>query len=263
MICCVSPADTNFEESTSALKYAHRARNIKNKVVVNRDPTSAAFALFHRQIRLLQMEVVRLRGGDPQDPASCAAVLKELEGGAGGGGSVAGGTGGRGGMVPPSPLMDRSYSEGTKGAVPSSILLPPTARESELESRAEDLDAEVIRLTKELKKLKVVREESTDALAMAQAERDYYKAKLEGVDVSGQLGTPAPVPTHKGGGPVATLPTSLEGDEGKGSTTNGVVPPPPPFSRTVSCPEMVLLLLLLLLPLSPSPVPGMCPPGRG
>lgn len=39
MICCVSPAYVNFSESVNALKYANRARNIKNKPVVNRDPT--------------------------------------------------------------------------------------------------------------------------------------------------------------------------------------------------------------------------------
>lgn len=39
MICCVSPAAINFNESVNALRYANRARNIKNKPIVNRDPT--------------------------------------------------------------------------------------------------------------------------------------------------------------------------------------------------------------------------------
>jgi hypothetical protein len=37
MIACVSPADVNFEESMNTLKYASRARAIRNKPVVNRD----------------------------------------------------------------------------------------------------------------------------------------------------------------------------------------------------------------------------------
>lgn len=41
MIACVSPAESNFEESLNTLKYASRARRIKNKPVVNRDPQSA------------------------------------------------------------------------------------------------------------------------------------------------------------------------------------------------------------------------------
>ena len=35
MVTCVSPADINFEETLNTLKYANRARNIKNKAVVN------------------------------------------------------------------------------------------------------------------------------------------------------------------------------------------------------------------------------------
>jgi len=38
MIACVSPSSTNYEETLNTLKYASRARNIKNKPVVNRDP---------------------------------------------------------------------------------------------------------------------------------------------------------------------------------------------------------------------------------
>ena len=44
MIACVSPAEINFEETLNSLKYASRARNIKNKPIVNRDPNSAQIA---------------------------------------------------------------------------------------------------------------------------------------------------------------------------------------------------------------------------
>lgn len=44
MIACVSPAEINFEETLNTLKYAFRARNIKNKPIVNRDPNSAQIA---------------------------------------------------------------------------------------------------------------------------------------------------------------------------------------------------------------------------
>jgi kinesin family protein 4/21/27 len=37
MIACVSPADTNVDETVSTLRYADRARKIKNKVIVNID----------------------------------------------------------------------------------------------------------------------------------------------------------------------------------------------------------------------------------
>ena len=38
MIACVSPSEINFEETLTTIRYASRARNIKNKPVVNRDP---------------------------------------------------------------------------------------------------------------------------------------------------------------------------------------------------------------------------------
>ena len=34
MIACVSPSDRDFMETLNTLKYANRARNIKNKVIM-------------------------------------------------------------------------------------------------------------------------------------------------------------------------------------------------------------------------------------
>lgn len=47
MIACVSPADINREESLNTLRYADRARRIKNKPVVNRDPMAAQVRMQH------------------------------------------------------------------------------------------------------------------------------------------------------------------------------------------------------------------------
>ncbi|KAM9329949.1 kinesin-like protein KIF27 [Gastrophryne carolinensis] len=38
MITCISPSTSNFDESLNSLKYANRARNIKNKPIVNYNP---------------------------------------------------------------------------------------------------------------------------------------------------------------------------------------------------------------------------------
>ena len=57
MIACVSPAETNYEESLSTIRYASRARNIKNKPVVNRDPNSMLIESLRQQIQSLQFEV--------------------------------------------------------------------------------------------------------------------------------------------------------------------------------------------------------------
>ena len=53
MIACVSPAESNYEESLNSLKYASRARNIKNKPVVNRDPNSLLIESLRTQISTL------------------------------------------------------------------------------------------------------------------------------------------------------------------------------------------------------------------
>jgi hypothetical protein len=57
MIACVSPAESNYEESLSTVKYASRARNIKNKPVVNKDPNSVLIESLRGQICTLQIEV--------------------------------------------------------------------------------------------------------------------------------------------------------------------------------------------------------------
>ncbi len=41
MIACVSPAESNYEESLNSIKYASKAMNIKNKPIINRDPQQA------------------------------------------------------------------------------------------------------------------------------------------------------------------------------------------------------------------------------
>ncbi|XAR62078.1 Plus-end-directed kinesin ATPase [Bertholletia excelsa] len=62
MIACVSPADTNVEETINTLKYANRARNIQNKAIINRDPMTAQLQRMRSQIEQLQAELVFFRG---------------------------------------------------------------------------------------------------------------------------------------------------------------------------------------------------------
>jgi len=50
MIACVSPADSNFEETLNTLRYADRARQIKNKPIVNLDPAAAELARLRHQV---------------------------------------------------------------------------------------------------------------------------------------------------------------------------------------------------------------------
>lgn len=60
MIACASPADSNLEETLSTVKYASRARNIKNKPKVNRDANSMLIEALKKQIDQLTVENGRL-----------------------------------------------------------------------------------------------------------------------------------------------------------------------------------------------------------
>ncbi|XP_042157701.1 kinesin-like protein KIF21A isoform X5 [Oncorhynchus tshawytscha] len=63
MIACISPSDRDFMETLNALKYANRARNIKNKVMVNQDKASQQISALRTEIARLQMELIEYRTG--------------------------------------------------------------------------------------------------------------------------------------------------------------------------------------------------------
>ncbi|XP_056140948.1 kinesin family member 4 [Lampris incognitus] len=63
MIACVSPADSNIEETMNTLRYADRARKIKNKPIVNIDPRAAEMKLLKQQVQDLQVMLLHARGG--------------------------------------------------------------------------------------------------------------------------------------------------------------------------------------------------------
>merc|ERR1719232_2451461 len=58
MIACVSPADSNLEETISTLRYADRARKIKNKPIVNKDPRNEELSRLRNQVQQLQMQLL-------------------------------------------------------------------------------------------------------------------------------------------------------------------------------------------------------------
>uniref|UniRef100_A0AAR2M5V4 Kinesin motor domain-containing protein n=1 Tax=Pygocentrus nattereri TaxID=42514 RepID=A0AAR2M5V4_PYGNA len=63
MIACVSPADSNIEETINTLRYADRARKIKNKPVLNIDPQAAEMKRLKQQVQELQVMLLHARGG--------------------------------------------------------------------------------------------------------------------------------------------------------------------------------------------------------
>ncbi|KAM3822618.1 chromosome-associated kinesin KIF4A [Vipera latastei] len=63
MIACVSPADSNLEETLNTLRYADRARKIKNKPIVNIDPQAAEISRLRLQVQELQVLLLQAHGG--------------------------------------------------------------------------------------------------------------------------------------------------------------------------------------------------------
>ena len=63
MIACISPSDTEFVESVATLKYADRARNIKNKVVQNQDSGSKQLQRLKAKCANLETELNEWRTG--------------------------------------------------------------------------------------------------------------------------------------------------------------------------------------------------------
>jgi len=61
MIACVSPADSSMEETINTLKYTSSARNIQNKVVVNRDEQSSVVLAMMDEIHVLREQLAAVR----------------------------------------------------------------------------------------------------------------------------------------------------------------------------------------------------------
>uniref|UniRef100_A0A7S1AHC0 Kinesin-like protein n=1 Tax=Noctiluca scintillans TaxID=2966 RepID=A0A7S1AHC0_NOCSC len=61
MVANIGPAESNFDESLSTLRYAYRAKSIKNKPRINEDPKDA-------MIREFQDEIMRLKAALSDEP---------------------------------------------------------------------------------------------------------------------------------------------------------------------------------------------------
>lgn len=68
MIAALSPADYNYEETLSTLRYASRAKSIKNKPVINEDPKDALLKQYEDEIRQLREALEKGGGGGAQQP---------------------------------------------------------------------------------------------------------------------------------------------------------------------------------------------------
>ncbi|GMH55549.1 hypothetical protein TrST_g6464 [Triparma strigata] len=73
MLAAVSPADTNYSESLSTLRYAQSAKKITTKAVVNEDPTAKLIKDLREEVERLKMEKSSGFAG-PQDGGAILEV---------------------------------------------------------------------------------------------------------------------------------------------------------------------------------------------
>lgn len=67
MISNVGPADYNYEETLNTMRYASRAKNIKNQPKINEDPKDALLREYQDEITKLRQQLQLLNSG--VDPA--------------------------------------------------------------------------------------------------------------------------------------------------------------------------------------------------
>ncbi|XP_050666124.1 chromosome-associated kinesin KIF4 isoform X1 [Leptidea sinapis] len=58
MVACVSPADYNLDETVSTLRYADRARRIRNKPIINQDAKSAEIVRLNKLVNDLRLQLI-------------------------------------------------------------------------------------------------------------------------------------------------------------------------------------------------------------
>ncbi|KAI9018542.1 hypothetical protein CLU79DRAFT_818917 [Phycomyces nitens] len=84
MLACVSPADSNFMETLNTMKYANRARNIKNRVAINQDFAGSSIEVnqLRAQLSRLRLEIASMRnesgGYSPQQDEENRALRAEV-----------------------------------------------------------------------------------------------------------------------------------------------------------------------------------------
>ena len=158
------PAGYNYDETLSTLRYANRAKNIKNKPRINEDPKDA-------MLREFQEEIMRLK--------------KQLQNGGGGGGGGGGGFGG-GGKVQERIVEKVVYKEGISEAKMKELEERNAKQRAEIENKARNEQQRLRLLQEQAEKEKKAMEE---AVARERAEagkaekaRQLLKKKLAAME---------------------------------------------------------------------------------
>ena len=60
MICAISPANDNYEETLSTLRYADQAKKIQNKAVINESQTDKLIRTLTEEREVLRLKLVKM-----------------------------------------------------------------------------------------------------------------------------------------------------------------------------------------------------------
>ena len=84
MIAAISPADYNYDETLTTLRYASRAKNIKNQPRVNMDPKDALLKQYEEEIQKLRQIIEMSKRGQHIQNVDLGASIKMLTNNVGG-----------------------------------------------------------------------------------------------------------------------------------------------------------------------------------
>eukprot|EP00981_Chlorochromonas_danica_P015711 scaffold14367_cov250-Ochromonas_danica.AAC.7 len=207
MICCVSPAAINYNESLNALRYANRARNIKNKPVVNRDPALLIIDELRSTLRAMAQELLAVRQQNANvkqiDGRLTTELLLEFANGSHGHGAKvfrqdscdenSSSNSIPNAVASKSPTLARTMSSRTLSTSSktgtssggggkeqqelkrlSKALEEAQRKAADLQSQLRESDFELQRQVEQLKLSRQRVSESSDRLVLLQCERDYY-----------------------------------------------------------------------------------------
>jgi predicted nucleic acid-binding Zn-ribbon protein len=83
MIACVSPADTNHEETLSTLRYAERAKKIKNKPIINAVNESSALTIqmLREELQSIKYELAEYKSRESNNNQTVPSIetTQEIE----------------------------------------------------------------------------------------------------------------------------------------------------------------------------------------
>ncbi|CAK9270323.1 unnamed protein product [Sphagnum jensenii] len=159
MIACISTADTSFEETLNTLKYANRARNIRNKPVINRDPQAVMLNQLRQEVRALQVELLNTRmqsmGLEPVTGPQSLEILLQDE-------------------------SNRQFLDDIRSR--ADISVDVTAELQTVRRRSREREQECLKLQQEIQALQSLVSRLQEEMLELHTERDHYQLKLDEVN---------------------------------------------------------------------------------